>query len=270
MTIEELHDHLFEVLSTIDNICKDKRIPYSLAGGTAIGSLREHDFIPWDDDADIKIKWEDYPTFKEAMLEKLPEHLHLVEPQELSPAFFDFAIRIIDDRWLLREETEEDRFYNNYQNRVSVDVFPCCACPGTRIGRKLFIIMDQIYYGMCMRYRYEIEYRKYNFLQKIQVFVLSTIGSLYSGKNPERIFRKWYRFISSYSVSQTGWRYSVAAPFKKIYMKPMPAEWFDGVEYWMIRGRHFPLIGGYHKELTTLFGDYMTPVRDEKTYTKHL
>lgn len=72
---------------------------------------------------DIKILAKDYSRFLDAMKRKLPSYLHIVEPDIFSPYFYDFSIRIYDDRWLLRAETEEDLVYKNYQNRVGTDMF---------------------------------------------------------------------------------------------------------------------------------------------------
>lgn len=57
------------------------------------------------------------------MRKHLPEYLHFIEPQDYSPAFYDFIPRIYDERYPLREETAEDRYYKNYQNRIGIDVF---------------------------------------------------------------------------------------------------------------------------------------------------
>lgn len=123
MKREELHKLLFETLCIIDDICKKENVRWFLDSGTELGSLREQDIIPWDDDMDIKVFREDYPAFCEAMRKHLPEYLHFIEPQDYSPAFYDFIPRIYDERYPLREETAEDRYYKNYQNRIGIDVF---------------------------------------------------------------------------------------------------------------------------------------------------
>ena len=132
MKICELHDRLYDILIIIYKICRENDIPYWVHGGTAIGAVRERDFIPWDDDLDIKIMSEDYEAFREAMIKNLPSHLHLIEPPDFYPYFYDMVIRILDDRWFLRKEKPEAKAYKDYTNRVGIDVFLSCG--------KLYII----------------------------------------------------------------------------------------------------------------------------------
>ena len=79
MKLAEVQDRLFDLLCLIDDICRREGVTYFLDGGTEIGSVREKDIIAWDDDADIKLKWSDYPAFKDAMEKHLPEYIRLVE-----------------------------------------------------------------------------------------------------------------------------------------------------------------------------------------------
>ena len=48
---------LLEMLKDIDIVCKRRRISYQLFAGTALGAVRHHGFIPWDDDVDIIMQW---------------------------------------------------------------------------------------------------------------------------------------------------------------------------------------------------------------------
>ena len=50
-----LQKNLFQLLTEIDDICKKYDIQYFLAGGTALGTVRNHCFLPWDDDIDLYI-----------------------------------------------------------------------------------------------------------------------------------------------------------------------------------------------------------------------
>ncbi len=73
ITVHDVHKVLLEMLKKIDRICQDNSIPYWLNGGSALGAVRHHGFIPWDDDADIAMMREDYERFIEVMKEQCPE-----------------------------------------------------------------------------------------------------------------------------------------------------------------------------------------------------
>ena len=111
MTLEELHGKLFEVLCLIDDICTKEGVRYFLDGGTEIGSVREKNIIPWDDDIDIKVLREDYPKFKAAMEKNLPDGYKFFEPDAFAPYFYDFSARVLNMNEPIREESEESLAY---------------------------------------------------------------------------------------------------------------------------------------------------------------
>ena len=44
----------------LDKVCKNHGLTYFLSGGSALGAVRHHGFIPWDDDMDIALPSEDF------------------------------------------------------------------------------------------------------------------------------------------------------------------------------------------------------------------
>ena len=51
------------MLADFDALCRKHGIRYFAGGGTAIGAVRHHGMIPWDDDIDLNLLREDYEKF---------------------------------------------------------------------------------------------------------------------------------------------------------------------------------------------------------------
>lgn len=72
VTVRDVQDVLLEMLKDIDKICKKYDIPYYLTGGSCLGAVRHDGFIPWDDDADIGMLYDDYVRFLDALKIEFP------------------------------------------------------------------------------------------------------------------------------------------------------------------------------------------------------
>lgn len=66
----------------IHNICQENDIQYFIMGGTALGAIRHKGFIPWDDDLDIFMTYENYILFKKQFLKLKNEEFVLQEWSE--------------------------------------------------------------------------------------------------------------------------------------------------------------------------------------------
>jgi len=268
MDIHELHDKLFEILTFIDDVCKKENIPYFLDGGTEIGALREKDFIPWDDDADIQVMTEDWPRFKAAISKYLPDYYHILEPIDFAPHFYDFSIRIFDDRYLLREEKEEEKYYQNLQNRVGVDIFLFSKTSKNAFSRRFMMLKAKILYGFGMSKRFAIHDEGYSTLQRMEVKVLKTIGKMFSA---EWICKKWFELSNQYNEKESKYRFPVNYLLRE--MDFFPAYYWDRAEMGEIRKKEFPVAGEYDALLTSVYGDWRTPkkVRDDGSeFVTHL
>ena len=61
---EETRNQYYSLLKDIDEILNAHHLPYVLGAGTLLGSYRHGDIIPWDDDGDICIRYEDHDTLE--------------------------------------------------------------------------------------------------------------------------------------------------------------------------------------------------------------
>ena len=60
---EQQKQLMLDMLKYVDNICRKNDIKYSLIGGSLIGVIRHHGFIPWDDDIDLIMEYDNYHKF---------------------------------------------------------------------------------------------------------------------------------------------------------------------------------------------------------------
>ena len=109
-----------DILVEIDRICRKHGLRYWLDYGTLLGAVRHKGFIPWDDDVDISMPYEDARKFAEIAPKELKGDYVYFKP----PGFFG---RVMNRAFALNTEKE---FCETYQegNRVKtffhVDIFP--------------------------------------------------------------------------------------------------------------------------------------------------
>ena len=67
ITVKEQKQIMLDMLEFIDKICRDHDIKYSLIGGSLIGAIRHHGYIPWDDDIDIVLTRDEFLKLKKIL-----------------------------------------------------------------------------------------------------------------------------------------------------------------------------------------------------------
>jgi len=266
MTIEQLHEILRDLLYTIDDACRQENVSYFLEGGTTLGAVRHHGFIPWDDDVDIGIWGRDYPAFKRAMEKHLPEYYRLVEPMDLAPYFHDFVYRVEDLRYNLHTPSEEDNKMGNLQNHVCVDVFFINHSANTALAKKIYVLKHLILYGLAAGHRIVPGGTKKTWLQKLEIGLLSAVGK----HIPIEKIHRWYRDLAV-KYENTDSKYCIVSNDLPCYLgRSYETAWFSSTIPCKFEDRMLPIQVGYHEKMTLQYGDYMQPPKDRSKYISHV
>ncbi|WP_078378667.1 LicD family protein [Sutcliffiella halmapala] len=116
--MQEIQDKILEVAIYLDEFCKEHEITYYLMGGSALGAIRHQGFIPWDDDFDVFMTYDNYKKFIVACENYLnKEHYYFQkENTEEWPLFFS-KIRMNNTTYI-----EEDTQGRNMHKGIFIDI----------------------------------------------------------------------------------------------------------------------------------------------------
>lgn len=152
LTPEELEAYqrlLSEMLDEVTDLLDANGLSYTLGGGTALGAVRHHGFIPWDDDVDLNIPRADYDRFLVLAREKLSDRYYVHDPQNTHNYGLLFT-RVVRKGTCVK--TRED--FANPECGAFIDIFPVENTYDNRILRGL--------HGFgCMAYGYLVSCRKF-------------------------------------------------------------------------------------------------------------
>ena len=130
--LKDFQQKCFEMWEMFNDICKKNNITYYFAYGSAIGAVREHDFIPWDDDIDIWISRSQYELLRTVLNQQLDPRFKFVEPNDYAPYIFDMIPHLIDTEVSRHKATEEDKIYNNLNDKLTMDFYILDVAPDSK------------------------------------------------------------------------------------------------------------------------------------------
>ena len=124
LTPQECKDKLLEMMVAFDAFCEKNGLTYWLDGGTLLGAIRHHGFIPWDDDADIVMPRPDYNRLMD--YDKVNEGIDIVTVKNDQGYYHPFAFTKLSDRATISIIDDSNR---NTGRGQFIDIFPLDNIP---------------------------------------------------------------------------------------------------------------------------------------------
>lgn len=225
-------ERMLSMVVELDRICRKHNIPYFLYGGTLLGAIRHNGFIPWDDDLDVALLYDDYKRLMEVLPKELPSNI-VLQSNDTDPNYFYFFAKLRDKHSYLEELSPYDKVFD--EKGVYIDIFPfskqamwthMLAEPLQGHTFKIFRTARNLEKAM----------KKIRFITKMN----------------RRFVFPLLRFIGRIPLNRK-LTYDYGIPFHITYDErhifPLTTHEFEGVE--------LSVPGNSHAILTTQYGDYM-------------
>lgn len=255
---EKMQTVIYEILCTIDDFCNENSIKYFLSGGTCLGAIRHHGFIPWDDDGDVMMPREDYERFINEFETTSNSRFKITTLENNKDCNLPYA-RVWDPNTEVVHKTIKAPKIG-----ISVDVFPIDGVSENALVRKLYFFMIKVLDRIAaesIRKEYTANH-KYIILRKIVGKCAEPIGahafaSLMNNMAKKRSFEE-----SRYVACSLPAHYGERETIKKEQMQE--PKFFD------FEGRKFPVPCGYNEYLRNLYGDDYMTIPDGPSSGQHL
>ena len=120
MTVHQ--ELLLEMLKDFDAVCRRHHISYQLFAGTALGAVRHHGFIPWDDDIDVILIRSEYQRFFDEAAGDFDPEIYYVQQEHGAHWPMPFSkLRRNNTTCIEKYHSRDPQMHQG----VYIDIFPC-------------------------------------------------------------------------------------------------------------------------------------------------
>lgn len=258
--LEKVQEILLGYLLEIDRICKKHNIKYFLAGGTLLGAIRHHGFIPWDDDADVMMLREDYDRFLEVVSQELPDHIFLQLPTTEKGNYNPFTKLRINDTMFATEFT--GRFMDMH-NGIFFDVLSHDKTGNHKWSQKLHLMATMLLRSIVFN-----KWGNTDIASGGNHPIICKIVDKVKYLIPMRL-AVWAqnRALTFFKNRKSDYLYDGMG--RNLKRGAFPAKWLEEAVYVDFEEYRFPVPKEYDKYLTYLYGDYMQMIPVSQRRTSH-
>lgn len=255
------------ILKEVKRVCESNDIHYFLDSGTLLGAVRHKGFIPWDDDLDIGMLYEDYERFLAIAPEAIGDKF-VLETWDSDPAYpFPFSKVMLRDTIYI-----EDAFADTERNNgVYIDVFP--YFPRSENPREInktrhrvehFRRLEYMISGMRPWVRHNNWIKR--LLVRIKYFPALIVSKFV---NKSTLNKKYYYELRRHVGSE--FKYYVPGGISKYGKWKIPNQCFRELILLDFEDDKFSCPVGYDEYLRHAYGDYMTlPPENERENRHHI
>lgn len=245
-----------DVLSRVIAVCKKYNLTYYAYYGTLLGTVRHHGYIPWDDDVDIALKYEDYRKLLEVLPGELPETFG-ISSMYTSKSHRQPWASVSNAKYSYPDPERKQKFYG-FPYVAGIDIFPLYYVPR---DKELADIVKHLYgavYDTAKRFE---ELKKSGELQEVlpQIEELCRVKLIQDDTLRMQLWRLTDQIASLIAEEESDCMTIYYKNVTKVWDYQLEKKWFEGTVEMPFENITIAVPSGYDELLTKLYGDYMIP-----------
>lgn len=258
-TTRELQEKMLEMLLYFDQFCRENHLMYYLCGGCLIGAVRHQGFVPWDDDIDLFMPRPDYERLAVLWNQNADTKKYLYCRTGRKKVYHDGGASIRDIRTteINRHSVDEDICHG-----IALEIMPIDGCPKSKIKR-VWQLYNAFMFSLFNVQR--LPDNKGKMLRCVSAVVYKIVSSK---EQRYRIWKRCERRMSQYEWNKCEEVTELIGAIKGMVLRHEKKD-FESVVYLNFEGHKIPVMAGYHKYLTRIWGDYMQLPPEEQRVAKH-
>lgn len=246
ITTKDIQSKKLELLRVFQDYCKENGLPFFMAYGSLIGCIREHGYIPWDEDIDLYMMRDDFNKLLKASSDVLGK-MYFIQSYKTDKYFYVPMLRLcINGTYRCEKGLEKGKFNKG----TFIDVFPLDSVPNDeRLREKHYKAVKR--YASLLRLKTSVIGLSNikSILMACVKLLLSPISFTCLQKLAMKKMQKYSKIDSDYVISISTVYGSKKESFKK--------EWFRETVYKDFDTLSVPCPCGYDELLSQIYGDYM-------------
>jgi lipopolysaccharide cholinephosphotransferase len=256
--LKEIQNIELGALIEFDRVCRKHKINYCLTGGTLLGAIRHHGFIPWDDDVDIAVMRSDY------------DRLSRICKKEMDPKYF-YQDHRTDKNWYrlyakirVNNTVFKELAHNNQSihHGVFIDIFPIDVIPDEKQkATKQYLLYQLFCKGISAKYiNNECRSGKKRLFAEMAKLIYLPFSLSFLFRKAEMIARKYNQSNNRMVINFSG-----AYGNKEVF----PKEFFLNTMDYKFENHVFRIPKSYDVMLKQLYGNYMELPPRSKRISHH-